>query len=149
TAPQDTRAQASTKGMSLMRVASPCRGRPARLLRALVLAAAALLAACHSTSNTPPGTPVITMRGENTSPDFASYVVILDSINLTRSDGVVITTNQVAEEVDLAKISDFAELVEAPAAPSGTYTSATVSLDFTTALVYVYQNGKPVLATVT
>jgi hypothetical protein len=131
-----------------MRVASPCRGRPARQLRALVFVFAAALAACHSSTTTPPGTPVITMGGENTSQEFASYVVFLDGINLTRTDGVVITVNQVAEEVDLAKISDFAELVAAPAAPSGTYTSATVSLDFSTAAVWVYQNGKPVLATV-
>jgi hypothetical protein len=115
----------------------------------MVLAAATSLAACHSTSTTSPGTPVITMGGESTSPDFASYIVLLDSIQLTRNDGTIITTNQVAEEIDLAKVSDLAELVEAPAVPSGTYTSATIALDFTSASVWVYQDGKPVLATVT
>jgi hypothetical protein len=115
----------------------------------VVLVGAASLAACHTSSNPPPGTPVVTMGGENTSPYFASYVVVLDGINLTRTDGTVITLNQVAQEVDLAKISDLAELVEAPAVPAGTYTSATVALDFTNVAVWVYQNGKPVPAAVT
>lgn len=131
-----------------MRVASPGRGHPARLLRAMVLAAAAFLGACHSSSTTPPGTPVITMGGEGTSPDFVSYIGVIDSITLTATDGTLITTLQVPEEVDFAKVSDLAELVEAPAAPSGTYTSATMSLDFSAPQVWVYENGKPVLATV-
>jgi len=114
----------------------------------MVLAVAAFLSACHSSSTTPPGTPVITMGGEFTSPDFASYVGIVDSIFLTATDGTVITTLQVPEQVDFAKVSDMAELLEAPAAPSGTYTSATMSLDFSNAAVWVYENGKPVRANV-
>jgi hypothetical protein len=107
-----------------------------------------LLGACHTSTTSPPGTPVITMGGEGRSPDFASYVVILDSISLTRSDGTLITTLQVPQQVDLAKVSDLAEMVEAPAAPDGTYTKATLALDFTNAQVWVNENGKPVLATV-
>ncbi|HKD53873.1 MAG TPA: hypothetical protein VKB72_06595 [Steroidobacteraceae bacterium] len=136
-----------------MRVASPGRGRPARLLRAMVPALAALLGACHSSSTTPPGTPVVTMGGEGTSADFASYVVIVDSISLTRTDGTLITLlgggGTSPQEIDFAQLGTLAEMVEAPAAPSGTYTSATMSLDFTNAQVWVNQNGQPVRGSVT
>src|SRR5262249_27386568 len=127
------------KGMSLMRVASPRRDHPARLLRAMVLALAALLGACHSNTNTPAGTPVVTMGGEGISADFASYIAIVDAITLTRTDGTLITLlgggGTAPQEVDFAQIGGQAEMAGAPAAPSGTYTSATMTLDFTNARV--------------
>src|SRR5262249_9343387 len=131
----------------------PRRDHPARLLRAMVLALAALLGACHSNTNTPAGTPVVTMGGEGISADFASYIAIVDAITLTRTDGTLITLlgggGTAPQEVDFAQIGGQAEMAGAPAAPSGTYTSATMTLDFTNARVWVNQNGKPVQAPVT
>jgi hypothetical protein len=119
------------------------------VLRALVLAVAALLGACHTSTNAPPGTPVVTWGGEGASPDFAAYTFTVDAVTLTRSDGTIISLIQVPETIDLTKLGAMAELVEAPAVPNGTYTGGTMSVDFSTASIWTIQNGKPVLATLT
>ena len=54
--------------------------------------------------------------------------------------------------MDLTRLADLSELVEAPAVPSDTYTSATVTLDYTAANIVTQVNGKfitldPVLPT--
>jgi hypothetical protein len=114
-----------------MTVVPPPRTRFARMLRATVCGAAALLAACHSTTNAPPGTPVVTMSDLTNSGEFMSYIINLDAIELTRNDGAVVTPLVTPETVDLARLNSMTELVEAPAVPAGTYTSALVILDWT------------------
>src|SRR5579864_8490008 len=117
--------------MSRMTVVPAWRTRLARALRALVCGAAALLAACHSTTNFPPGTPVVTMSDLNNSGDFMSYIVNIDAIQLTRSDGTVVTPLVSLQTVDLAALNTMTELVEAPAVPEGEYISAVIVLDYT------------------
>jgi hypothetical protein len=130
--------------MSGMTVVPSARSRFARTLRATVCGAAALLAACHSTTYPPPGTPVVTMSDLNNSGDFLSYIVNIDAIELTASDGTVVTPLVTPETVDLAKFNSMTELVEAPAVPEGTYVSALISLDYTaTSYVYFNSNGQP------
>ena len=123
----------------------------ARLLRrllssacVLVLGGTALLASCSGTTNISYGTAVVTLS--DVSGDFTSYVVNIDSITLTRSDGIVVPVlgNQVA--VDLVKVRDLTELVEAPAVPVGTYTALTLTLDYTSPTagnITVDVNGVP------
>ena len=126
-----------------MTVVPPWRSRFARALRALVCGAATLLAACHSTTNFPPGTPVVTMSDLNNSADFMSYIVNIDAIELTRTDGTVVTPLVTAQTVDLARLNTMTEFVEAPAVPEGEYTSAIVVLDYTsTGLVWLNVNGE-------
>ena len=126
-----------------MTVVPPPRTRFARVLPAMVCAAAALLAACHSSTTVPPGTPVVTMGDLTNSGDFMSYIINIDAITLTRSDGTLVTPLVTPESVDLARLNSITELVEAPAVPEGTYTSGSVTLDWTsTQLVWLNLNGQ-------
>jgi hypothetical protein len=117
----------------------------ARAFRALVWGFTAFTAGCGSHTLAPPGTPVITL--EDTSGDFASYLVTLDSITLTAKDGTVVSLfapvalGGGGEPVDLARLTDLVELLGAPAVPSGTYTSAQITLDYSAAAIYVNVNG--------
>lgn len=109
----------------------PWRTRLASALRAAVCGAAVLLGACHNNNNQPPGTPVVTMSDLTNSGDFVSYIINLDSIELIRNDGIVVTPLVTAETVDLARLNGMTELVEAPAVPQGTYIQGVVTLDWT------------------
>src|SRR5215470_10760615 len=133
--------------MSRMTVVPPPRTRFARLLPATVCAAATLLAACHTSTNPPPGTPVITMGDLTNSGDFMSYIINIDAIALTRTDGTIITPLVTPQTVDLARLNTMTELVEAPAVPEGTYTQGLISLDYTiTPAVWLNLNGQTLSA---
>jgi hypothetical protein len=123
-----------------------CSGRPrvARLLVACVGILSGLLGACGKNSIPPPGTPVLTLSGSNTR--FAGYVVGIDSITLSGANGIYATPLITPETVDLAATANIGELVAAPAVPSGTYTSATLTLDYTSAAIWVANNGAAVSA---
>jgi uncharacterized protein DUF4382 len=91
------------------------------------------------------GTPVITLTAKPGR--FASYIVTIDAIQLTRQDGGVIELPATSQRVDLANLSAYANLLEAPAAQIGTYVSATFVLDYSApqaAEVYVKSNGSVV-----
>src|SRR5580704_12102487 len=119
-------------------------GRPllARVLLVLAAAALALLSSCGGADIPPPGTPVVSFTSTNTK--FTSYVIAIDSITLTSSTGVFATPLVTPETVDLTRLTDISELVEAPAVPSGSYTSATLTLDYTLADITVLNNGESV-----
>ncbi|HLJ38720.1 MAG TPA: DUF4382 domain-containing protein [Steroidobacteraceae bacterium] len=117
---------------------------PRRLLWAscaLVLGAAALLAGCSTSNNIIYGTAAVTLS--NSPGDFTSYIVNIDSITLTRNDGIIIEPLATPETVDLTQVHDLTELVEAPAFPVGTYTSMSVLLDYTVPYITVDVNGVP------
>jgi hypothetical protein len=111
------------------------RGFGSRLTRrlewscVLVLGLAALASGCSTSDNIIYGTPVITMG--DVSGDFTSYIVEIDEITFTRSDGLVVEPLATPEQVDLSKLTNMSELLEAPAFPYGTYTSMTLILDYT------------------
>ncbi len=133
-----------------MTVVRPRRTRFARALRVMVCAAAALLVACGSSKPPPAGTPVVTMGNLTNSGDFMSYVINIDAIELIASDGSVVTPLVTPETVDLARLNTIPELVEAPAVPEGTYTSALITLDYTsTQLVWLNLNGQALSASPT
>jgi hypothetical protein len=122
-----------------MTVVRSGRPRAARLLSAVVWLAMALLSACGGDDIPPPGTPVLTIATTNVQ--FASYIVAIDSITLSGPNGVYAVQLGTTETVDLTRLTDIGELVNAPAVPSGTYTSATVTLDYTNATIYANRNG--------
>jgi len=128
--------------MSLMR---DVRVRlPRRLLGAscaLVLGTAALLAGCKPHSNIIYGTGVVTIN--DTPADFTSYIVSIDNITLTRSDGIIIEPLATPQQVDLTKLHDLGEVVGASDFPVGTYTSLTLFLDYTVPYITVDVNGPP------
>lgn len=119
-------------------------GRPlrARLLPVLLAGLAALLSSCGGDTIPPPGTPVVTFTATNTQ--FAAYIVAIDSITLSGADGSFATPLVSAETVDLARVADLSELVEAPAVPSDTYTSATITFDYTSANIWAQVDGASV-----
>ena len=125
------------------------RSRSLRLPAAVFCVLVALLCACHSNDQTLPGTPVITMGSGNgnSEPEFAAYIVTVDDITLTRNDGTLVEPLATPETVDLAKITSFSELVEAPAVPSGTYLSATLTLDYSLASILVNSDGQAIPVT--
>jgi hypothetical protein len=110
---------------------------------ALVLGGAALLASCSGYNRVTYGTAVVTMS--DVSGDFSSYIVNI-SMTLTRNDGVLIPVLSQPETVDLVKLHDLSELVEAPAVPVGTYTTLSLTLDFSAADITVDINGVPTRA---
>ena len=134
-----------------MTVVSPLRTRFARVLPATLCAAAALLAACHTSNNQPAGTPVVTMGDLTNSGDFMSYIVSIDAIALTRNDGTTVTPLVTPVTVDLARLNTLTEFVEAPAVPQGTYVSGLITIDWTlgtgaTQPVWLNNNGQTLSA---
>jgi hypothetical protein len=82
------------------------------------------------------------------SSDFMSYIINIDSIALKRSDGTIVTPLVTPVTVDLAQLNSTTELVEAPAMPEGTYTSAGITLDYTSSpFVWFNINGETLSAT--
>jgi Domain of unknown function (DUF4382) len=122
---------------------------PARRMRrllwascALALAIPALLASCSGNENISYGTGVLTMSDLSGGfTGFSSYVINIDSITLTRNDGLIVEPLAEPETVDLVKLHDLSELVEAPAIPVGTYTSITLTLDYSAPFITVDENG--------
>ena len=112
-----------------------------------ILCGAAMLSSCGGGSTSPPGTPAITLSA--TRGDFTSYRVGIDSITLTPTKGgqpvALPPTGTAIWSVDLATLTDLSELIEVPALPSGTYKSATLTLDYSFANIYV--NGQTAPAT--
>jgi hypothetical protein len=106
-----------------------------------VVLAALFISSCGN-STFVAGTPVITLSAKPGR--FTSYIVTLAQIYMTRQDGslfyVPSTTTGTAERVDLANLSNT-NLLEAPAAATGTYVSATFVLDYSTAYVTVGVDG--------
>jgi hypothetical protein len=125
-----------------MRAVSCGRPRATRVLSALVAVLTLLLSSCGGQDIPPPGTPVLTLSASNTH--FAGYIVSIDSITLTGANGTFATLLATAETVDLTRVTDIGELISAPAVPSGTYTSATITLDYTSSTIFANDNGSSV-----
>ena len=65
--------------------------------------------------------------------DFVSYLVTVDSLTLTRSDGQVVQTVPQSTQVDFAQLVNLSEILSAEQIPEGRYTSATLTLDYSQA----------------
>lgn len=114
---------------------------------ALLCAVAIFAAGCHNNNqNSGYGIGWVTLTDQ--PGDFASYIVNVDSITLTRSDGAVVTALGTPETVDFTKLGDVSELWGSASIPIGTYTSASIVLDYTSAVIAVMVNGLPQAATV-
>jgi hypothetical protein len=118
--------------------------RLVRALRVFFIGAVALFAGCGGNTNITYGTAVLSVKG--TGGSFISYQVAIDSITLTRNDGIVVAALQSPQTVDFTRVTDIAELVGSPAIPAGTYLSASVVLDYTTSSIWVDESGQAVQA---
>jgi hypothetical protein len=121
---------------------------------ALLCAAAIFGAGCHGPNNISDfGIAWVSVTAEP-APQYASYVVTIDSITLTRSDNTVYAAVSTPELVDLTQINNFAELWSSGAIPNGTYIAATITVDYTplsaggSSVIAVRKGNVPVTATV-
>jgi hypothetical protein len=88
----------------------------------------ALLTASCGNSIFSVGTPVILLSAKPGR--FTSYIVTIDQITLTRQDGTVVELPTINEQVDLANLKAYTNVLAAPAVATGTYVSATFLLDY-------------------
>lgn len=122
--------------------------RYARKSSSAIICAAGLIAAgCHHNSYTS-GYGIGWVTLSDTPGDFTSYIVNVDSVTLTGKTVGVITAVSTIETVDFTKLKNISELYSAASIPNDTYTSATITLDYTSANISVMVNGVPVKATV-
>jgi hypothetical protein len=122
-------------------------GRYARKYsRALLCAAAIFAAGCHH-NNYISGYGIGWVTLSDTPGDFTSYTVNVNSVTLTGAVGTV-TAVAAAETVDFTKLNNISELWSAASIPNGTYTKASIVLDYTNANISVMVNGVPTKAKV-
>ena len=110
-------------------------------------AAAILAAGCHR-NNYISGYGIAWVTLTDQPGDFTSYIVNVDSVTLTGKANGAITAVSTVERVDFTKLGNVAELWSAASVPNDTYTSATITLDYTNAVISVMVNGLPQKATV-
>ena len=127
-----------------------------RLRRALMLTAVGILASCggsggmssmmNSSSNGQGatqacdncGTALVSMT--DAPGDFISYMVNVVSLQLKRADGTTVETLPLTTQVDFAQLVNLSEIISAEQIPAGSYVSASITLDFGSAIIVV-DNG--------
>jgi hypothetical protein len=102
--------------------------------RALMAAMLMALAACN-------GTAVVTMTSTASQDNFLAYRVALVSVQLqTSGGGSGLTVLPASTIVDFATLTNLSEVLGATPVSKGDYTSALITLDYTSAQI-VYDNG--------
>ena len=121
-----------------------------RLVACLSACAFGLIAAgCHHNNlDSGFGVAWTTLTTTDDPGQFTSYLVTIDSVVLTGELNGAIEAIGVPETVDFAKLTNLSELWSTASLPVDTYTSATITLDYTSAQISVLQNGVPVKVTV-
>jgi len=109
---------------------------------ALICAAAVIAAGCHH-NNFTSGFGIGWVTLSDTPGDFTSYIVNIDSVTLTGTTVGVVTAVATVETVDFTKLKNISELWSAASIPNDTYTSASITLDYTNANISVMVNGAP------
>ena len=105
------------------------------------LAMLAALSACNSSSdssnNSASDSGEVTIGLTDAPGDFTTYTVDVVSLTLTKANGAVVETVPVKTRVDFAQYTDMTEFFTAATIPSGTYVSATLTLDYSNADIQV------------
>ncbi len=121
------------------------RGASGTLRTSICAVGAALaiaLGGCSATTNVSNGTPVLMLTGEAAG-DFSAYSVGLYTITLTRTDGYVVYAQSTDEQVDLTRRTNLTELFSATGIPTGTYKSLSISLDYSSPMIYLKGQTTP------
>lgn len=117
-----------------------------RLVACLSACAFGLIAAgCHH-NNLDSGFGVAwdTLTTTDDAGQFTSYVVTIDSVVMVGKLNGAVSAVAVPETVDLAKLTKLSELWATASLPVDTYTSAIITMDYTSAQISVMVNGAPV-----
>jgi hypothetical protein len=122
-------------------------------LSALLCAAAVIAAGCHNNNQESGfGQGWVTLTSEpgivNQPGVFTSYIINVDSVTLLGKTVGTIGAVQTPETVDFTQLNNISELWSSASIPNDTYTQATITLDYTSAVISVLVNGKSTLATV-
>lgn len=118
-----------------------------QLSRAFTLALLVSLGACGgsgSSSSTPPTTDCTNPSASDQNGcayvnladapgNFLTYTVNVTGLTLTRADGTVVNVLPNSTTVDFAQYSDLSEFLTLASMPPGTYTSGSITLDYTNA----------------
>lgn len=124
------------------------------ILPTLLLLGAGLLSGCGSGSSmsspmaSPPptsstlGGALVTLT--DAPGDFVSYIVNVDSLQLTNANGTTVQIVPNTTQVDFAQLVDLSELVSAAEIPVGKYVSASMTLDYAGAMIVVDGSSGPV-----
>lgn len=104
------------------------------------------LAGCGSGSNTnaadDDGELIVSLT--DAAGDFLVYSVDVTSISLKKANGAVVETLPLTTTVDFTQYVDLTEFLTATTVPSGNYTQATLTLDYSTAIIEVEgKDGEP------
>ncbi len=107
-----------------------------------------LAAGCHNNNlNSGFGVAWTSLSLTDDAGQFSSYIVTVDSVILNGTLNGSVTAVAVPETVDFTKLQNLSELWATASLPVDTYTSATITLDYTNAQISVMVNGAPVAAT--
>src|ERR1700726_4307843 len=110
------------------------RGARGRAVGAVLCVALLALADCS-------GTAVVTMTSTASTDNFLAYRVGLVAVQLQGSSGNSgLTVLPASTTVDFATLTDVSEVLGAAAVAKGSYTSALITLDYTSAQI-VYDDG--------
>ncbi len=69
--------------------------------------------------------------------DFANYTVDVQSLTLTKANGAVVDTLPITTRVDFSQYTEMTEFLTAATVPAGVYTSATLTLNYENADIWV------------
>jgi len=120
--------------MSFSSPVSAMRGALGRLFAAPIGLALLALAACN-------GTAVVTLTSTASTDNYLAYRVGLVSVQLQSSGGSSgLTILPASTTVDFATLTNVSEVLGAAAVKKGTYTSALITLDYSSAQI-VYDDG--------
>jgi hypothetical protein len=128
-------------------VYSPSKKRAGRRLVALLSACTfgLIAAGCHHNNlDSGFGVAWTTLTTSDDAAQFASYLVTIDSVVLVGKLNGAISAIAVPETVDLTKLTNLSELWATASLPVDTYTSAIITMDYTSAQIAVMVNGAPV-----
>lgn len=117
-----------------------------RLVACLSACAFGLIAAgCHHNNlDSGFGVAWTTLTTTDDPGQFTSYLVTVDSVVLNGQLNGAVEAIGVPESVDFTKLTKLSELWSTASLPVDTYTSATITLDYTSAQISVMRNGVPV-----
>jgi len=127
--------------------AKPLHGAMRWLLHMLLVAASVALAACGgggSGSDTVADSGAVVIGLTDADGDFVTYTVDVTSLTLTRRDGAVVDVLPQQVRVDFAQYTELTEFLTAAQVPTGAYTRAEMTLDYSSADIRAAQGDSVV-----
>jgi hypothetical protein len=120
-----------------------------RLLALLGACACGFAAAgCHHNNlDSGFGVAWTTLSTADDAGQFTSYIVTIDSVSLVGRSVGAVTGIGVPETIDFTKLTNLSELWATASLPVDTYTSAIITMDYTSAQISVMVNGVPTAVT--